>query len=82
MQQRDNKIMNLEKMVNLKVYNQFLIAINVITNYQLQPGCFVMGVIKHSINLRITSCGPVTTDANIIILIMPIFVLFVTLVSI
>jgi hypothetical protein len=74
--------MNLGKMVNLKVYNQFLIVINVIIHYQRQPGCFAMSVIKHSINLQTTSCGHVITDANIIILIMLIFVLFVTLVSI
>ena len=79
MQQRNNKIMNLEKMVNLKVYNQFLIVINVIIHCQLQQECFVMGAIKHLINLRTTSCGLVITDANIIILTMLIFVLFVTL---
>lgn len=74
--------MNLVKMVNLKVYSQFLIAINVIIHYQQQPGCSVTGAIRHSINLLTISCGLVTTDANIIILNMLIFVLFVTVVSI
>ena len=77
--QKDNKIMNSVKMVNLKVYSLFLIAINVIIHYQRQQGCFVTGATKHLINLRTTSCGLVTLDVNIIILTMLIFVLFVTL---
>jgi hypothetical protein len=69
-------------MVNLKVYSQLLIATNVIIHYQQQQGCFVTGAIKHLINLLTTLCGLVIMDANIIKLIMLIFVLFVTLVLI
>lgn len=77
--QKDNKIMNSVKMVNLKEYSLFLIAINVIIHYLQQQGCFVTGATKHLINSRTTTCGLVTLDVNIIILTMLIFVLFVTL---